>query len=328
MHNQVANIIRKIGNEKKEKYNILTFNTHERYQGQLAKTGHNFYAFTYENGKDWFPGHGHKPDNHYILPKNTLPSIDFDFILSQSKFGQYQISQQINDYLKLPVISLEHTLPISSWPPNHLAALKSMVGNINVFISEYSMKAWNLNAPSVVIKHSIDSDKFKPAENLMRKPQVLSVVHDFIKRDYCCNYSGWKRITEGLNVRVVGDTPGLSSQSNSEEDLIKEYQESQIFLNTSTVSPIPMALLEAMSCGCAVVSTATCMIPEIIKNGYNGFISNDENELKLYINQLLDDAEMRKELGKNARETIQQEFSEEAFINNWNAVFDYAYGVY
>ena len=89
-----------------------------------------------------------------------------------------------------------------------------------------------------------------------------------------------------------------------------------------------MALLEAMSCGCAVVSTATCMIPEIIKNGYNGFISNDENELKLYINQLLDDAEMRKELGKNARETIQQEFSEEAFINNWNAVFDYAYGVY
>jgi len=327
VHNQAINIVRKLGSSK-DKYNILTFNTHERYQSQLAKTGHNFYALSYEGGKDWFPGHGNKPDNHYILPKNVLSSIDFDFILSQSKFGQYQLSQQINDFLRLPIISLEHTLPISSWPKNHTDSLRSMIGNINVFISDYSMKIWNLNAPSVVIKHSIDSNKFKPKENLVRKPQILSVVHDFINRDYCCNYSGWKRITDGLNVRVVGDTPGLSKQSSSEEELIKEYQESQIFLNTSTISPIPMALLEAMSCGCAVVSTSTCMIPEIIKNGYNGFISNDENELKLYLNKLLNDENLRKEIGTNARETVQKEFSEDVFIKNWNDVFDYAYGVY
>ena len=37
--------------EKPEKYNILTFAAHERYQSQLAKTGHNFYLFETEGIK-------------------------------------------------------------------------------------------------------------------------------------------------------------------------------------------------------------------------------------------------------------------------------------
>ncbi len=329
MHNQVSNIIRKAtANIKKDKYNILTFNTHERYQIQLAKTGHNFFAFRYQGGKEWFPGHGEKPENYYVLPPETIPSIDFDFILSHSKFGQYQISKQINEFLKVPIISLEHTLPIQNWPSQHLNALRSMTGNMNVFISDYSRKAWNLNAPSVVVKHSIDSNKFKPSSYVERKSQVLSVVHSFIERDYCCNYSGWKRITDNIsaNIRVVGDTPGLSKQSESEEALVREYQESQVFLNTSTVSPIPMALLEAMSCGCAVVSTATCMIPEIIEHGVNGFISNDEKELTSYINMLLNDESLRIKMGEKARQTVIEQFSESAFIKNWNDIFNYIDG--
>lgn len=325
MHKQVQNIIHKT-NRSKDVLNILTFNTHERYQSQLAKTGHNFYAFMYPNAKEWFPGHGNRPDNYYILPQNTVPSIDFDLILCQSKFGQYQVATQINNILQLPMVCLEHTLPIPNWPIAHLDSMRKMVGDINVFISDYSAKQWNINYPYVVIKHSIDSEKYKPNPDTIRLPQVLSVVHDFINRDYCCNYSGWKRITNGLKTKVIGDTPGLSRQSTSEEELVKEYQISQIFLNTSTISPIPTALLEAMSCGCAVVTTATCMIPEIIQNGKNGFLSNDESELRKYIDLLLIDSDLRMELGKNARQTILEKFSESSFINNWNQVFDHAYG--
>ncbi len=326
MHKQVHNIINKT-NANKKTYNILTFNTHERYQSQLAKTGHNFYAFMHDGAKEWFPGHGDRPENYYVLPKNSVPSIDFDMILSQSKFGQYQIVTQINRFLRLPIIALEHTLPIPNWPVAQLDAMRKMVGDVNVFISDYSSKQWNLEAPSVVIKHSIDAEKYKPNDQIERKPQVLSVVHDFINRDYCCNFSGWKRITKDMNVRVVGDSPGLSEQSESEAALVQEYQSSQIFLNTSTISPIPTALLEAMSCGCAVVTTATCMIPEIIENGKNGFMSNDEDELRNYINMLLNDKELREHCGNNARETVMEKFSESLFIDKWNQVFEYAYGV-
>ena len=108
------------------------------------------------------------------------------------------------------------------------------------------------------------------------------------------------------------------------DDLVDGYCSAQVFLNTSTISPVPSCLLEAMSCGCAIVTTATCMIPEIIENGVNGFMSNDEAELKGYIQQLLDDEELRNKMGQAARETIVNHFGEEKFINNWNKIFDLA----
>ena len=115
---------------------------------------------------------------------------------------------------------------------------------------------------------------------------------------------------------------GLSQPAPSIEALVDEYNSAQIFLNTSTVSPVPTSLLEAMSCGCAVVTTATCMIPEIIVNGENGFMSNDEAELRGYIDQLLADEDLRKRLGVAARETVLTNFSEQDFIKNWNDTFD------
>jgi len=312
----------------KSKYNILTFDTHERYQTQLAKTGHSFYSFQQKGGKKWNETFAKKPTNYYSLPENTIINgIDFDFILSQSKFGQFQITQQINNVLRLPIVSLEHTLPVANWPKSQLDSFSGMQGDFNVFISEFSAKAWQVPGHNDIIHHSVDTNVFSPDTTGKEKsPTVLSVVNGFAERDYCCNYSGWQRISNGLNTRLVGDNPGLSEAAKTIEDLVHEYQSCHVFLNTSTLSPIPTSLLEAMSCGCAVVSTATCMIPEIIQNGVNGFISNDESELRGYINTLLADEDLRKKMGACARNTILTKFSEQEFINNWNNIFNQAYG--
>lgn len=324
MSSQTASIISK-ATQNKKKFNILTFDTHERYQTQQCKTGHNFFSFQYDGCKEWDKNYAQVPSNYFQLPKNTLAGgIDFDFILSHSKFGQFQMAYKINQSLRLPMISLEHTLPIPNWPQNQLDGFRSMTGDINVFISEYSTGKWNMNCDNRVIHHSVDTKSFKPSE-VERKSHVLSVANDFINRDYCLNYSGWQRITKDLPVRVVGNTPGLSEAAKDTDDLIREYQESSVFLNTSTISPVPMSLLEAMSCGCAVVSTATCMIPEIIENGINGYLSNDENELRSYTEELLSNQDLCKSMGEKARQTIIDRFSEENFINNWNETFDLAY---
>jgi glycosyltransferase involved in cell wall biosynthesis len=315
------NIINKANQTKDRKLNILTFNTHERYQTQLSKTGHDFYCFNYEGGKDWFKNHAPMPDNHYQLPQNSVyPSISLDLILVQSKFGQFQMAQNINRRLQLPVVVLEHTLPHLNWPDEHTRQFGQMQGNRNVFITEYSRQKWSI--PGEVVYHSIDTELFKPAGD--PKPQVLTVAHDFIKRDYALNYQGWERITNGLNRVVVGDTDGLSKAAESVDDLVKQYQESLVYVNPSTLSPVPTSMLEAMSCGCAVVSTNTCDIPNIIKHGENGFLSNDEGELRGYIEQLFADPELAKKMGQAARETILEKFSEERFINEWNNIF---YGV-
>ena len=311
-----------------EKYNILTFAAHERYQSQLAKTGHNFYLFQSDGVKNWNNDYAPLPDNHYILPRETLyKGLSFDMILSHSKFGQFQMSELINKNLGLPIISLEHTVPTPNLKQEWLDEIKNMTGDIDVFISEYSKGVWELNTDEYeIVHHSVDTEIFKP-RSIEKKPYVLSVVNDFINRDYCCNYSGWVRITEGLDARIVGDNGEIGSPADSVDDLVNEYNSAQVFLNTSTFSPIPSVVLEAMACGSAVVSTATCMIPEIIEHGVNGMISNDESELRSYIEQLLSDKDLREKIGKAARETILNKFTEESFLNNWNKIFAKAYEV-
>ena len=333
MTNQTIRIINK-ANSKKENYNILTFDTHERYQSQLCKTGHNFYSFRYENCKEWDKSYAPLPDNYYVLPQNSVISgLELDFILSQSKFGQFQVASQVQNFLRVPILSLEHTLPIPGWPKEQLDMFKSMQGDVNVFISEYSVDKWRMSCPATVIHHSVDTNTFSPTET-EKDTDVLSVVNEFANRDYCCNFSGWQRITSNFKEEVV-DVVGKDSEqipnvkggtANGLEDLVSRYNGCKVFLNTSTISPVPTSLLEAMACGCAVVTTSTCMIPEIMENGVNGFCSNDESQLVAYIKELLADENLRAKMGQQARETVLNKFSEEKFINNWNNTFDKVYG--
>lgn len=323
-NNTVERIVNIANSTKKTKYNILTFPTHERYETQLCKTDHNFYALNIKELKKWNANQTPVPENYHILPENQLCNfLNYDFILVQSKFGQFQAAQQINQQLSIPIICLEHTIPTTS-DLNQINTIKNMIGDINIFISEFSRKTWNING--TVIHHGVDSNLFAPNKN-NKNNSVLTVANDFIKRDYCLNYSGWKRVVEGLNIRIVGDTEGLSSPANSLDELVNEYNSCSVYFNSSTLSPIPTSLLEAMSCGCAVVSTATCMIPEIIINGENGFISNNEKQLREYIELLLSDEDLRNKVGNNARQTIIDKFSEKRFIEQWNRVFDSVYEV-
>lgn len=323
-NNTVDRLITIANSKKKSEFNILTFPTHERYETQLCKTGHNFYALNLTNMKKWNTAQTAIPHNYHILPENQLCSfLDYDFILVQSKFGQFQACQQVNGQLSLPVICLEHTVPTTS-DPNQLKAMRSMVGDVNIFISEFSKKAWEMSGD--VIHHGIDTNIFAP-RNTTKKSTILTVANDFINRDYCLNYSGWKRVVNGFDVRVVGDTEGLSSPASSVDELVDEYNQCGVYFNSSTLSPIPTSLLEAMSCGCAIVSTATCMIPEIIQNGHNGYISNNEEELKRYLHIVLNDENIRNELGKNARQTVLEKFSEKTFVDKWNNLFNSVYEV-
>lgn len=305
-------------------YNIICGPTHERIESYMCETAHNFYAFQHQSFKKWNPIFAPIPKNYDIMAENTIyRHVNFDFVLSQNKFGQFQVLSNVARALHLPMLSLEHTLPIAQWSAQMRQDLKNMRGDLNVFISEFSCREWGFDPAdedTLIIHHCVDNELFKPKQQ-ERKIHILSVVNDWINRDSVCGFRIWQNVTKGLPTRVVGDTPGLSKPAQSTEELSNEYSSSAIFLNTSTVSPIPCALLEAMSSGCACVSTATCMIPEIIEHGVNGLISNDEKELRGFCEDLLKDAELRNKLGENARKTILEKFHPSTFVENWNKAF-------
>jgi len=324
----VSTILRASSKKHGDPLNILTFVTHERYESFLSKTGHNFFSLTTTDTKDWNSHYGPIPSNYHILKSKDsnirVPlHLDIDLVLSQSKFGQFQILEQIATRLHLPMVNLEHTLPVDSWSPENFNLMKNMTGDINIFITKYNMSQWGYeegrNFSSIY--HGIDTDLFSPSKEDKREPHALSVVNDWINRDYCCGFNIWKQISEEIPTKVVGDTPGLSEPAKSVDDLVNQYRSSQVFLNTSTLSPIPMSLLEAMSCGCAVVSTNNCAIPEVIKDGENGFFFDNPAEARQKISMLLSNPELARRIGQNARDTILSNFSEGVFIDKWNDIF-------
>jgi glycosyltransferase involved in cell wall biosynthesis len=330
MQNKHEAILSAINNESGQ-YNILTFPTHEAYQSNWESLPHRFYLYQGENIKPWSNKYRQLPTNHVLLNGSKgqiLPDMKFDIVLSQNKFGQFQVAKQIAEAINAPLISLEHTLPVPEWNTKHLQMMKGMSGDINVFISEYSVSKWqfDINDPSTrIVHHGIDIRKFKPGQG--GSGRILTVVNDWINRDWCCGWSIYRRVADGLPLEPVGDTPGFSKPAKDVDELVAKYQGASAFLNTSTVSPVPTALLEAMACGCPVVTTSNCMIPEVVQDGLNGFCSNDESYLReKAIWCLANPEEARATVGQKARQTILDKFSLDKHLEKWNNIFNEVYG--
>lgn len=313
-------------------YNILTAPTHERYQSNLSRLQHNFYLCDGPQFNKWNSQFAPIPKNHILLDKkvNELPTnIHFDIILSQNKFSQMQHFKPLADAINCPIVNIEHTWPRENMPNDQKKALKNLRADINVFISEISATnwGWDLKDPSVrIVKHGIDIDVFKPNDSLPKQSKIASCVNDWKNRDYACGYYIWERVTKDLRTVVIGSNPGLSNPAKDINELVQFYQSFPVFLNTSTRSPIPTVILEAMACGCCVVSTATCAIPDVIQNNVNGFVSNDENELRSILEWCLNNPSKVEEIGKKARKTIIQHYSLSSHLQQWNNIFDELYG--
>jgi|TARA_B100000085_G_scaffold271348_1_gene284715 glycosyltransferase involved in cell wall biosynthesis len=322
----VRNITRSA--HRPEKLNILTFATHERYEENLCKTGHNFYSLAI--GKTWDTDYAPIPDNYHIV--NAIPDyVDFDLILTHTSCDRmFKAHQALTglDVLQgnktgIPILRHTHVLPdIRFDVPDQASAFCKYPSDKNSFISEYNMTQWNMSraTSASVVEHGVDTDFWKPDDSVKRDNVCLSVVNDWPNRDWCCGFNLWRQTTQDLPVRVFGKSPGFSEPANSTEHLREIYQSSRIFYNTSLHSPVPSVLLEAMSCGCAVVSTNNCMIPEIIENGKNGLVSNNPQELRGCLELLLKNQDLAKELGDNARKTIVEKYNLERFVNNWNNI--------
>ena len=316
-----------------KKLNILTFATHERYEENLCKTGHNFYSLMF--GKQWDDTYAPIPENYQLVEK-LPPWVDIDLVLSHTTCNRIQVAHDILSETKgefgkisVPIIRHCHVLPDTRFD------IKQQVNDyhqipigVNSFISNFNRLSWEYTADnSTVIPHGVDTDFWNPEPSTSEitdlPPFCLSVVNYFPDRDWCCGFNLWKQLAKDLPTLVKGKSANnaFSRPAENKEDLRTYYQGASLFLNTSLHSPIPTVMLEAMACGCPVVSTETCMIPEVVEHGVNGFMSNDPEELRTYCIKLLQDKDLATKMGKAARKTIEEKYSLSQFINNWNNLF-------
>ena len=99
------------------------------------------------------------------------------------------------------------------------------------------------------------------------------------------------------------------------ENLVKLYQDATLFIFPSYHEGLPTVILEAMSCGLPIIATDVRGNRDLISAGENGILVPPRSPRKIAeaITTLIDDETLRKRLGKNARETIENRYT-------WNAV--------
>ena len=302
-------------------YNILTGNAHERTECGIARTGHNFYAIQGEGLKTWDDRYEKMPTNYTNLDGTNLPlGVGFDLAISHHRSGMHQALASICGKLNIPLIAIEHCVPMPTLSPAHKAQFRSLKGEANVFIHKWQGLEWGWTEGSfTVIEHGVDTQQFAPGSE-ERKRVIGACVNDWANRGAILGFDMWREATNGLPIEVLGASPGYSEPAKNIQDLADHYKSWQIFCNTSIYSTYPTVCLEAAASECAIVTTSTCALSDIFVDGETALIANDSRSMKKALTHLLDKPEECQRLGKNARKMIMERFSMERFLKDWNSL--------
>ena len=308
---------------------ILTFNWHEPYLCLLAKLGHHFSIIAPETSTGIF----RKWDIHMRdLPENcrlvtheealaSLEASEFDLIIAHNV--KDLIWAQNFDLPKICVFhcKLSTEIELSANPVDredyHQRVTELLRDAKAVFISDSKREDWNI--PGDVIKHGLDLADYGGYSG--RTGQVLRVGNLLKEMGKARGFEASETLIKGFPHLTLGLNPALPNARLSESftDLQEQYRNSRVYLNTIRApyeDGYNLSLLEAMATGMPVVSVDHPASP--IKEGVNGFISDDLSYLREKIKELLEDEEQARMLGGQARETIRHEFPIGRFLEGWH----------
>jgi len=191
---------------------------------------------------------------------------------------------------------------------------------------KYIVKRYKVKPSKIcVIPNWIDVAHFKPMNvhkehgrivfvgRLEKQKNILSLIEAVKKipnvKLYIIGEGSLRKVIETKiksenihNVVLLGVVPN--------ERLPEELNKSEIFILPSLWEGHPKALLEAMACGLPVIGSDVEGIRELIVNGVNGILCEPNAEsIRKAILKLLNDPELRKKLGENARKFVVENFS-------------------
>ena len=177
--------------------------------------------------------------------------------------------------------------------------------------------------------NSVDTKRFIPADKKVYKDRILFIgrlvkVKNLpiliealkgtdIKLDIFGNGPEKETLlalAERVNVKIKISDPIPN------DELPDVYRKYPLFVLPSKYEGNPKVLLEAMSCGIAVVGSDISGISAVVRNGETGMLFPADNscELRRIITELMENCELRRKLASNAREKICSEFSMEQRI--------------
>ena len=205
-------------------------------------------------------------------------------------------------------------------------------------------KLVNIDNVAIIRGSGVDIKKFIPAEESTGVPIVMLAsrmlwdkgVGEFVEAAKILKQ-------DGVEARFVlvgeNDSENPASMSNSQlnewneldivewwgekNDMHKVLTQAHIVCLPSYREGLPKVLLEAASCGRAIIATDVPGCREIVHNGENGILVplKDSSSLASAIKELINNPEKRKRMGKSGRKLVENEFSEEIVVNQTMKVY-------
>lgn len=169
--------------------------------------------------------------------------------------------------------------------------------------------------------------------------RVINFTQSLRGRRVFCHHDQILQIMNGFPYFIYGsgnDDLGASNGGDLPYDLMKgALRDNRIFVYGGTwPSPYTLAFEEAMMTGIPMVCIGKKLaedlpeiphpdrmdyyeMPTIIENGQNGFVSDNINELRNDVHQLLEDHELAKRIGEQGRKTAIRLFGKEKIRKEW-----------
>lgn len=207
-----------------------------------------------------------------------------------------------------------------------------------------------------VIPNSLETDIFKPKEKGLAKnemkldPQSFTLLFGaatgnekrkgFFKlmeaMKYCLKNKEFKDLVKNKRVKILTFGPPQEDLEKLEieikstgyiddnEKLAAIYSAADIFILPSLEDNLPNTVLEAMACGTPVIAFEVGGIPDMIQDGYTGYMAPpfDSHKLGTLIIKLLFDEDKRKQMNLNCRQLIEKKFKLRDQAENYRALFN------
>ncbi|HEV2066238.1 MAG TPA: glycosyltransferase [Thermomicrobiales bacterium] len=303
---------------------ILTWPIHGSYFNTLSRLDHDWILPVKAGGPEGYGGRG-KAD---FLPSvrdvaaGAIRDTELDLVLFQSPRNLNEDAIEIlsPSQRRLPRIYLEHNTPF----PDPVASRHPVAdsGGLLVHVTRFNELMWdNCDTPTRVIEHSVAIDPDASYRGTL--PEGVTVINSMPRRGRKVGLDLFLEARCHVPIQLAGfENDGLDGLGDIPYPrLHRVVAEYRFLFSPCRYTSLPLAVIEALTIGMPVVALATTELPDVIKNGVHGYVSNDLGVLIAGMRRLIDHPDHARELGANARELASHRFGLDRFARDWDDAF-------
>jgi len=302
--------------------NVLIWHIHGSYLNSLARVDHEWILPVKPGRPEGYGGRPATfdvPPNMREVPAEEVRQLDIDVVVLQTPKNFHEDAPELlgQEQRRLPTVYLEHNVP----RPHAVNTRHPFADEpgLLIHVTRFNQLMWdNSSRPTRVIEHSVAIDPGIAYEGTIARG--ISVINGMQARPRIAGYDLFLQARSTVPLDAVGmETETFGGLGDVPyRDLHRLTARYRFLFSPMRYTSLPLAVVEAMSIGMPVVALATTALPDVIRDGVNGYISTDPDRLVDRMRALIADPDLARALGQRARETARERFGLDRFRADWD----------